>query len=1030
MSQVSMVGELVHSDTFPGIGKLSRLNHESGECEVVFFESPLNPEARRVGVNRDELRKAPLYEEAIVYCRDSSTGIWRRGRYGGARPFGRHLVIFRVEDNDQTVLSIDDIYCLNLGASGLLDPSAFLANRANDAPFFCSLRHDFFAAYIEQRAACRSIGAITSSSVELEPHQIAVVRRVLQDPSPKYLLADEVGLGKTIEAGLIIREHVLERKRAANVLIAVPAALLGQWHAELVGRFHLGEVISLKSKSHQLIRVCSHEQLEEALLDDGQPSLLVVDEAHQLAPLAWSTDASLSARFRVLAKACQAAEATLLLSGTPLNGNERNFLAMLHCLSPEAYELSEMGVRRFITRVEQREWLGGLHSALTPGNSNAALEQILQDLGSKFPEDQGLQDRINSLLPLVDLFADETGVRREQEVIALRKFIGENYRLHQRMLRNRREMGHLAQLFPGLAGLRRSYWHMDPRVAPLDMLLEEYRSLASRDPDNYQAMSPQQYLEWVDDLLVSPLLVERRATQASTTRWSTLQATEREFLADISRQALREQECKDRSLFESVGAWLAENAGGKVVVFCGDCGVAEHVFAVLKDSLTVDVELYIPGGELQFLQSSGSVRVLVCDQGGEDGLNLHGGRRLAVHYSLPRSFSRIEQRLGRLNRYSANLPGVRPVESLALLSDHDGLFRRWLDLLDSSVGLFSQTVASLQYVLEEHIEQAWVTVAQSGDEALLVSAMHLGGENGVLARERRRVKVQEELLALDEDVENASQFAEQIAHADEVAEEQIGRMCTWMTRGLSFKLVGSLNGLFKLGFAFDPIAHGGRTLVDVQTFIEGCITGIDPDSGNPPYTASMSFSRQQVSGQAGAYPFRYGQPFVDSIYDLTMGDSRGATSAFLRVLDNSSLQAPKVFFRLNWLVSATGLNCTRQAQIIGDELLAPAIYGHWLTEDGSLVTSESTLRSLEWPYKKPAKGVIRDLNLRHDVWPELEFLLPASEWKRLVLNIAELSRQQVRSNARGAQNLAFEPQLHLMSIHAQILCSKNLLEKA
>lgn len=124
MSQVSMVGELVHSDTFPGIGKLSRLNHESGECEVVFFESPLNPEARRVGVNRNELRKAPLYEEAIVYCRDSSTGIWRRGRYGGARPFGRHLVIFRVEDNDQTVLSIDDIYCLNLGASGLLDPSA------------------------------------------------------------------------------------------------------------------------------------------------------------------------------------------------------------------------------------------------------------------------------------------------------------------------------------------------------------------------------------------------------------------------------------------------------------------------------------------------------------------------------------------------------------------------------------------------------------------------------------------------------------------------------------------------------------------------------------------------------------------------------------------------------------------------------------------------------------------------------------------------------------------------------------------
>lgn len=1027
MNQVLEVGELILSSAFPGIGKLSRLDRERGECEVTFFESPLNPEARTLRVDLVDVRKTQLYEEAIVYCRDQATGIWRRGRYGGSRPLNRHLVIFRADDNDQAVVDIDEIYCLNLGAQDLLDPSAFLAARANDAPFFFTLRQDFLEAYIEQRAACRSIGAITSSSVELEPHQIAVVRRVLQDPCPKYLLADEVGLGKTIEAGLIIREHVLQKKFDANVLIAAPASLVTQWHEELRGRFHLGELMSTKHRSKQLIRVCSHEQLVTALQEGGQPSLFVVDEMHQLAPLAWSSEQRANHLFQVLAEACQAAEVTLLLSGTPLNGNERNFLAMLHCLSPEAYEISEAGVQRFIARVKEREWLGGLYSALTSSNSNAALEQALQDLRGKFPEDQELHERIGSLMPLVDLFADESGEQREQQIIGLRHYLGEHYRLHQRMLRNRREMGHLAQLFPGLAGLRRQHWPIQPRSMPLDLLLEEYRSRACRDPDEFQAMSSGEYLNWVDDLLGSPLLVKQRADRFENQLAATLEATEREFLSEISKQASLEQECKDRSLIASLEDWLADNPKGKIVVFCGDEVVADHVAAILGDSLAAGIERNASDRDLQFLQAGGSVRVLVCDQGSEDGLNLHGGQKLAVHYSLPRSFSRVEQRLGRLNRYSANLRGIKPVESLVLMSDHDGLFRRWLDLLDTSVGVFNQTVASLQYVLQEYLETTWQAVARSGDEELLDCAKQLSGEGGLLDRERRRVKVQEELLALDEDVAKARDFAETVSEADEIAEKQIGRMCAWMTHGLNFRLEGDLQQQFRLGFCLDPAERGGRTLVDVKTFVEGCITGIDPDSGNPPFTAPMSFSRQQVSAQSGVYPFRYGQPFVDSIYELAAGDSRGATSAFLRVLEKSNLSAPKIFFRLNWLVAATKLGASRLKQLRGDEMMPPSVQSHWLAEDGSLVVAESMLRSLEWPYDR-SNPRFQDINLRSDVWPELESLLPAEHWRRMVLEIVSLSRQQTLADLPQMENISFEPQLHLLSMRAVVVCTKKMLQ--
>lgn len=1028
MNGVIEVGDLVCSIEFSGIGKLLSFDRKSNECSVGFFESPLSPEARVHVIDGDSLEHAQLYEESIVYCRERASGIWRRGRYAGPRPGNRHLVIFRAEGGDQETFDIDDLQCLNVGLGGLLDPAAFLATRSNDAPYFCSLRHDFLSAYIEQRASCRSISSIPSSSVELEPHQIAVVRRVLQDPEPKYLLADEVGLGKTIEAGMIIREHVLENQHGSKVLITVPAALVEQWRDELTGRFHLGELLATEADPQGLIRICSHEQAD-SVLKNWLPTMLVLDEAHQIAPWAWDQQSAMRNSFRALAEGCQEASVVLLLSGTPLNGNEKNFLAMLHCLSPAAYEITEEGVRRFKAQVAERELVGGWYSALTSSNSNAALEQILKSLVSKFPEDQALHALVDKTLPLVDFFAEQSGDLRAQAVQGLRRYIGENYRLHQRMLRNRRETQQLAWLFPGLAGLQRSYWPLNQQMPSLDLLLEEYRSQAKRDPDDFRAMNAEVYLQWVDDLLVSPLLVGRRAAQALQMFSGSLQGSEQGLLADIIQQAGDEQEAKDHCLVESMRNWLTEHKNGKAVVFCGVAEIAQHVFTVLASELGVPVERYIPGRELRFVLPASAVRVLVCDHRGEDGLNLHGGQRLAVHYSLPRSFSRIEQRLGRLNRYSANLVGVRRVESLALLPAHDGLLRRWVDVLDLSVGLFNNTVASLQYVLEEHLEQTWQKVALSGDEALLEGAAGLSGDDGLLVRERRRVKVQEELLALDGEVSEAKDFAEQIASADDAAEEQAQRMCAWMTKGLHFNREGSLQSSFRLRFAVEASREGAKTLVDVRTFVATCLTGIDPKSGNPPATAPMSFFRSQMADQSGVYPFRYGQPFVDSIYNLITVDTRGATSAFLRVLKNSSFKEPKLFFRLDWLVATTELGAARLEQARGDELMPPSVLSHWLAEDGSVVVNENLLRSLEWPYEK-TNPAFQDINLRNNVWPELEFLLPVEHWKQMVLSIAEVSRKQVLTDAPQNRLLPAGPQLHLLSMHAVIVCTEKMLKEA
>lgn len=1021
-----MVGELVCSEFFSGVAKLLSLNHNRNEAVVSFFESPLNPECRLQTVDLFSLEVAQLYEEAVVYCQDQESGIWRRARYAGSRPGNRHLIIFRSDEQEE--VSVDQIYCLNIAKNSFVAPAEFLAARSNDAPFFCPLRDEFLTAYIAQRAACQSISSISSSNVELEPHQLAVVRRVLKDPIPKYLLADEVGLGKTIEAGMIIREHVLEKKTDAKILVAVPDALVEQWHDELAQRFHLGELLGGHANTQQLIHICSHESAS-TFLEKNQPTLLVIDEVHQVASWAWSEQTLEQKNFDSLAKGCQQAAAVLLLSGTPLNGNEKNFLAILHCLSPDAYELSDSGLQRFLIQVADREIIGGWYGALTEDNSNAALEEILKNLENKFSDDQELQVLVNQTMPLVDFFADEAGEPRAQAIRMLKRYIGEHYRLHQRMLRNRRESEELEFLFPGLAGLKRVLWQPNNKMPPLDWLLEEYRSQASLHPENFKAMSVETYLLWVDDVLVSPLLVGQRADQALAKLEDSLESVERNLLHEISQQAVNEQQAKDNSLVECLKQWLADNEKGKVVVFCSVDKIAQHVFSLLASELDIAVERYIPGRELRFTRPNSSIRVLVCDHRGEDGLNLHGGQKIAVHYSLPRSFSSIEQRLGRLNRYSGNLRGVRPVESLVVLPKEEGLIKLWVDLLDQTVGLFDRTVASLQYVLENHLDTTWAIVATSGEQALKQSAQELNGSDGLIAKELSKVKVQEELLALDHDVSEATLFSEEIADADELADEQGVQMYNWIARGLFFNVEGDQHDLFRFRFGLGGVSGERKTLVDVKTFIANCFIGIDPQSGNPPATALMSFSRGRIAEESPIYPFRYGQPFVDSIYNLIKNDSRGATSAILRVITNSQMKEPQMFFRLTWLATTTDLNCNRAEQISGDEFASPVILSHWIAQDSSLVTSDSILRPLEIPYTKN-HSAFQDVNLRSNVWSELETFLPAKEWQEMVLAIASKSREQVEFDYQKTSDLSPSTHFNLLSMNAVVLCTTDMLQGA
>ena len=229
-----------------------------------------------------------------------------------------------------------------------------------------------------------------SARVRLLDHQLYLAHRVSRMERPRVLLADEVGLGKTIEAGLIF-SALRALGRAGRVLIVVPESLVHQWLAEMVRRFHelfsvvgstaLGEKRPLASARRALVPLGA---LKLGLLEEAcryRWDLVIVDEAHHLHrdPPAYQAVEELAARSRGL----------LLLTGTPTRGGLESEFGLLRLVDPDRYPdfpsyLAERPQWRAVARAARDlHALGGPYREDRHGPLLEALEAL-------YPEDRAL----------------------------------------------------------------------------------------------------------------------------------------------------------------------------------------------------------------------------------------------------------------------------------------------------------------------------------------------------------------------------------------------------------------------------------------------------------------------------------------------------------------------------------------------------------------------------------------------------------------------------------------------------------------
>lgn len=986
-----VVGSLVEgAGFFNGIGKILTISTVDNSAIVGFFTSPLTPYDKKLEVKgTDLIGKKRLFEKTIVYVKFGPTLRWRMGFYDGERPGDKHLIYFHQGESE--IFDIEELFVPNFLENDSFPVSRFLAAQAITSYKHYVNRTNFVTSYIEQRAACKSISSLMSSAVNLEIHQLSVVLQVLNDSNQKYLLGDEVGLGKTIEVGFLIREHILELKDNACVLVITPASLISQWKEELTLKFHLEDVLGDELEEDQKVFVCDYFDLPLFDVSENKPTMVVIDEGHNLADLAWDNDSFVN--YQKIVTFCSKARSSVILSGTPIAGNAKSFLAMLHCLNPENYKISEEGIVDFNKKVSERERFSGIYTAISPESDDFTLAGIIDELESLDLGDVELTSLIERLKPEIDYFnKNKDKEKRSSTIHELKKHFGEKYRLFQRFIRNRRgsKNSSIELLFPGLGDCTLYKWESAKQLPSLDQQLDDYRDYLICE--GYEQKLPS-VITLLDALLDSPKSfsyeLDKLIDSEDYQQFS-------ETFSIMKESAVVEQNNKDELTRNVLDEWLAKNIDGKVVIFCGNKASADNLYIFLQKHRD-DVERHSPNSRSLFVADS-LIKVLIADEKGEDGLNLQGSSRLAIHYSLPRSLVRIEQRIGRLNRYSATSKSMKPIENYVLVPSHENFIQNWALLLKDTVGVFDDTTASIQLVVEEAIKVEEAKLLTNGFGHLTQLRDKLGGEKGLIAKERKKVADQEVWNEMQIDLATTKKFAENIQNVDLDAEFLHNSLQNWIKQSLKFGVTRNEDSSFVYQYRL------GVTRLNIDDFLHHCILGMDFNSGlRNPSTKPMTPDRE-VTAKTGAYPLRYGQPFIDTIYNFTHASTLGLASSILRQI-KIKLKKPKTFFKLNWLVSCESNRGSVVEQRNLDAKFEPRLITEWIDDSGNPVNNEAIMNLLEKPVKASNgehDSSYRDFEVQvsaeQDMWELFDSFCPKDEWERVIESVITHRESQIKKS--------------------------------
>jgi superfamily II DNA or RNA helicase len=533
-------------------------------------------------------------------------------------------------------------------------------------------------------------------AVQVDDFQLVPLLKALRMPRVSLLIADDVGLGKTVEAGLILTELLL-RRRIQRVLILTPAALRLQWRDEMWDKFSLPFDLVDRDETHALRRrlgmdanpwrsfsriITSYHYLrQDDVLEqflaacrtpEGSPhlpwDLLILDECHNLMPSAFGTDSDLCRMLRLVSPQF---EHRLFLSATPHNGHTRCFSGLLEILDPVRFsqtdqllEAERSRVRQVVIRRLKRE----INSRTNPPKFCTRLPPQAIVL-SLTPHEVALSTAFDAFRRSIrSLIADERGTRQRTGNFAV-EILG------KRLLSCAvafADSWQRCQL--GLA---------EDQPAPDAEVHAAQRSLETETGDDRETHSRVStaasvvgaWLKSVADPLQPQINALNHALAALQLNQPPQELTEINPLADSRYNAL--EELITRLLLNSTSTstprWRDDE---RLVVFTEYKTTLDYLLRRLSARFGSDRILTLFGGmddaeradvKSRFNDPAHPVRILVATDAAAEGLNLQRTARFLLHFDCPWNPSRIEQRNGRIDRHGQ----PRDVSIFHFVTDQD-----------------------------------------------------------------------------------------------------------------------------------------------------------------------------------------------------------------------------------------------------------------------------------------------------------------------------------------------------------------------
>lgn len=503
------------------------------------------------------------------------------------------------------------------------------------------LRYVTLLSKIKNETAGGFLSSLASGIIPL-PHQLHVLNRAMETNNIRYILADEVGLGKTIEAGMIIRE-LKSRGLVSRILVVCPTGLVTQWASEMQEKFHEKFQVILPSDYDTIRRLTdnddvygqfdqvispmdsikpiekhagwSEEKVEKyneeriyAIINSGW-DLIIIDEAHRVAGSSGEV-----ARYKLGNLLAQASPYLLLLSATPHNGKTEPFLRLIRLLDADAFPNAKSIVREqvapFLIRTEKREAIDN--------NGNLLFK--------------------NRITHLVTISWDERNNLQRELYEMVSSYVAKTY---NKALRNRKKNMCLIFLLiimqrmvtSSTAAIRQS---LERR---LNVLLEQRTCVGDLREEDLDELNIEDGVE--DALEAISLDME-------------LEIEELKQIISLAKQAqFQNQDAKVEPLLNEIDAILSEDRTQKVIIFTEFVATQTYLqellvnrgytVTILNGGMSIDER----NAAMQEFKTSTSI-FISTDAGGE-GLNLQFAN-IIINYDLPWNPMKIEQRCGRVDR--------------------------------------------------------------------------------------------------------------------------------------------------------------------------------------------------------------------------------------------------------------------------------------------------------------------------------------------------------------------------------------------